>query len=89
VTLESCSIITTDANEFTAEFHDRMPVIIDRADWPRWLSLDKSDPRELSALLVPCPSDWLDRVPVSSFVNNVMHESPQCIVATEPERPLF
>jgi putative SOS response-associated peptidase YedK len=27
--IESCSLITTDANELRAEIHDRMPVILD------------------------------------------------------------
>lgn len=30
--LESCTIITTDANELASQVHDRMPVILDPAD---------------------------------------------------------
>jgi putative SOS response-associated peptidase YedK len=31
--IESCAIITTEANDLMAEFHDRMPVILHRKDY--------------------------------------------------------
>ena len=34
----SCTIIATDANELTRPIHDRMPVILDKADFAAWLS---------------------------------------------------
>jgi hypothetical protein len=36
--LESCTILTTDANELMRPLHDRMPVILDPADFDRWLA---------------------------------------------------
>jgi hypothetical protein len=30
-------IVTTDANKMTAELRDKMPVILEAADWPAWL----------------------------------------------------
>lgn len=38
--LQSFSIITTEANELMAEVHDRMPVILRRRDYVRWLDRD-------------------------------------------------
>ena len=35
--VESCTIITCAPNELVAELHDRMPVILDPADYDRWL----------------------------------------------------
>lgn len=35
--LETCTIITTDANPMAADFHDRMPVILDPPDYDVWL----------------------------------------------------
>ena len=35
--VESFSIITTDANQVVAPLHNRMPVIIERKDYARWL----------------------------------------------------
>src|ERR1700739_198314 len=38
--LLSCAIITTDAVGELAEIHDRMPLILARADWDAWLHPD-------------------------------------------------
>jgi putative SOS response-associated peptidase YedK len=38
--LETFTIITTDPNAVTEKLHDRMPVILEPADYNRWL-----DPR--------------------------------------------
>jgi putative SOS response-associated peptidase YedK len=41
--LESCTILTTAANEICSELHDRMPVIVDPADYEAWLNPELSD----------------------------------------------
>jgi putative SOS response-associated peptidase YedK len=33
----TCTIVTTAANEFSSKCHDRMPVILDAANYGRWL----------------------------------------------------
>jgi putative SOS response-associated peptidase YedK len=33
----SCTILTCGPNGAMGELHDRMPVIVDEADWPKWL----------------------------------------------------
>ncbi len=53
-TLETCTIITTAANEFMQPLHDRMPVIVAREDYRRWLD-PASDPVALTTLLVRMP----------------------------------
>ena len=88
-TLESCSVITTTANDFMAEIHNRMPVILDKSHWNLWLSPDELDPAAQSELLVPCPSDWLARTPVSTLVNNIRNESPDCVRPLDSPRTLF
>ena len=35
--LTTCAIVTTQANETMGKIHHRMPVILDRKDWPLWL----------------------------------------------------
>jgi putative SOS response-associated peptidase YedK len=37
-TIKSCAIVITDANEFVAEMHDRMPVILEADQFDPWLS---------------------------------------------------
>lgn len=36
-TVTSCAVLTTAADAMMAPLHDRMPVILDEADWPAWL----------------------------------------------------
>ena len=87
--LESCSIITTEANEFMEEIHDRMPVILSKDDWSMWLDPTYDLPVALTKLLVPCPDGWLEKTAVSTFVNSVKNDSPECIRPVHPERTLF
>jgi putative SOS response-associated peptidase YedK len=75
--IESCTIITTDANELMAPIHNRIPVILGRNDYGKWLDPDATD---LAYLLAPCPADELKCHPVDRFVNKVANEGPQGIV---------
>jgi hypothetical protein len=59
------AIITTDANELVGQIHDRMPIILHRADYDRWLS-GEPDPRDL---LWPFESDAMRVWPISTRVN--------------------
>jgi putative SOS response-associated peptidase YedK len=60
----SCTIIVTDANELTRPIHDRMPVVLDRADIRPWLSGEAA-----TELLKPAAEDRLRMWPVSRRVN--------------------
>lgn len=59
-TVESYTVITTTANDFMAPIHDRMPVILGKADWDAWLDPETGNPLLLESMLQPCPNDWLD-----------------------------
>jgi putative SOS response-associated peptidase YedK len=50
--IESCTLITTTANEALESFHHRMPVILHESDYGLWLD-PKASPEDLLALLVP------------------------------------
>jgi len=77
--IESCVIITTEANELMAEYHDRMPVIVDPKDYDLWLDPEVQDLAKLEPLLRPCPSDEMEVYPVSRLVNDPKHEDPKCV----------
>jgi putative SOS response-associated peptidase YedK len=79
--IQSCVIITTQANQMMAEYHDRMPVILHPNDYDLWLDPDVQDPKILEPLLRPYPSDDLDVYPVSRLVNDPRHEDPKCLEA--------
>src|SRR5271154_4337495 len=51
--IQSCTILTCGPNAAMAELHDRMPVILDEADWPKWLGEEPATADELLALLRP------------------------------------
>lgn len=71
--LETCTIITTSANGAMAPIHDRMPVILAREDYGRWL--DEGG----AALLRPCPESWLEVRPVGPRVGNVRNDDPSLL----------
>jgi putative SOS response-associated peptidase YedK len=75
--LETCSLITTEANELAARVHDRMPVILDSADYATWLAAD--DPAALQHLLAPFSAGRMSARRVSTYVNNVRHQGPECV----------
>jgi putative SOS response-associated peptidase YedK len=72
--LTSFTIITTTPNALVRPLHDRMPVILQPADYQTWL--DSDDPREL---LRPCPDAMLQCFPVSSRVNTPKNDAPDLI----------
>jgi putative SOS response-associated peptidase YedK len=68
--LETFTILTTAANERLATIHDRMPVIIERMDYSRWLDSDEkaAPPAEL---LHSCAANQVRAWPVSDRVGNI------------------
>lgn len=81
--IESCTLLTTEANELMEPIHNRMPVIIASEDYATWLGSGKdASPAELDQLrhlLRPYPADAMQAVPISTYVNNVRNEGAQCI----------
>jgi putative SOS response-associated peptidase YedK len=78
--VETCTIVTTEANGLVRVVHDRMPVILGPRDLQLWLGA--LDLEELSGLLRPFPDDLLVSYAVSSHVNDVRHDDPTCIEPT-------
>jgi putative SOS response-associated peptidase YedK len=78
-TLETCTLITTDANELTREIHDRMPVILSPADYAQWLDPGLDDAKRLLPLLRPFETGPMIATPVSTRVNNPKHDAPDCV----------
>ena len=69
--LRSFTIVTTNANTTLQPFHERMPVILESADWPAWLGEVEDDPGGLLR-----PSEAALRVwRIGTAVNNVRNDS--------------
>jgi putative SOS response-associated peptidase YedK len=75
----SFSIVTTSANAFMREIHDRMPVILGRSDEDGWLDPEIHEQDLLQKLLKPCPSSWLTAIEVSPLVNGAKNNTPEVL----------
>jgi putative SOS response-associated peptidase YedK len=75
----SFTIITGAPNALAARYHDRMPVVLDRAAYDVWLS-DGELPHDalLSVLDVPAVADW-QAIEVSTKANAPANDDPECI----------
>ena len=63
--IKSCTMIITEPNEFVAELHDRMPVVLEPDQFEPWLTGKAG-----VEILKPAASDLLQRWPVSKRVNS-------------------
>lgn len=77
--IESCTLLTTEANTLMATIHERMPVILHQADLDLWLDRSFTEQKELQRLYKPYPSELMQEWPVSTFVNSPAHNSEECI----------
>jgi putative SOS response-associated peptidase YedK len=76
--IETCAIITTEANDLAKAVHDRMPVILNAETGAAWLD-PQADTAELQKLLRPYAGGDLDAYPVSTRVNSPRHQGPELI----------
>ena len=75
----SCTIITGEPNELVAGIHDRMPVILSRENWSAWLDRSVTESEDLAPLLAVAPRENMAEHPVSTLVNSVANNVPECI----------
>jgi putative SOS response-associated peptidase YedK len=72
--IRTCAIITGLPNELAAPIHDRMPVILPREAWARWLGEEAADRGELQSLLKPHPAERMNAYSISTRVNSVKND---------------
>jgi putative SOS response-associated peptidase YedK len=70
--LETCTLITTQANETMLPVDDRMPAILAPEDHAKWLAGGEG-------LLVPCPVSSMDVRRVGRAVNDARKDYPELI----------
>lgn len=64
--IETYSMLTTTPNALVKQIHpDRMPVILDQADWTAWLN---GTPEEAAKLLRPFPADRMPIMTAPSYL---------------------
>jgi putative SOS response-associated peptidase YedK len=80
--IDTCAVVTTEANATMAAIHHRMPVILDENDFALWLD-PRTPEKELIALMRPAPDDLLEAIPVSTAVNRVANDDASLILAVD------
>ena len=75
-TLQTTTIITTQANEYLSQLHHRMPVVMEPGNADRWLAGDMELIDEVSA-----DSPQFRAWPVDRKVNNARNEAPELVDA--------
>ena len=78
-TVESCTIITVEANTLIAELHDRMPLIVAPADYDVWLAA------RTKGLPPAVPPEAMRYYPVSPLVSNARNDVPACLEPIEAD----
>ena len=81
--VQTCTILTTLPNAVTSCVHDRMPVILDPADYDLWLDPGMKDEAEVCRLLRPYSAQSMRSYPVSERINNVLNDDKECSEATD------
>lgn len=82
--VDSCTIVTTEANDVLRDIHPRMPVILAGPDAEAaWLSHEtpRSDALDL---LRPFDASATARRPVSTAVNDAHNDTAQCLEDADP-----
>jgi putative SOS response-associated peptidase YedK len=77
--LVTCTIVTTEPNDLVLSLHNRMPAILPKGAEHLWLDPEAKDQPRLLDLLQPFPADEMAAYRVSSLVNSVKNDSPECV----------
>jgi putative SOS response-associated peptidase YedK len=77
--VETCTIITTTANEIMTPIHERMPVILAPENYDLWLDPQADNLEQLQEVLRPAPNEQINLQPVSTKVNNAKYDRLDCL----------
>jgi putative SOS response-associated peptidase YedK len=85
--VESCSIITGEANATISRFHDRMPFPLPAANQDAWLDPTLTDANAARELLQPVPAEAVAAHRVDKRVNNARNTGPALVEPLTEEDP--
>ena len=77
--INSCTILTTEANEVLRPVHDRMPVILHPDDYELWLGADERKHDLARELLRPYTAGEMLGYPVSTSINSPRNQGAKLI----------
>jgi putative SOS response-associated peptidase YedK len=84
-TVTTCTIITAAAQGALAEIHERMPLVLPRPAWERWLDPAVADPKDVLQPWDEAAGEHLELRPVSPAVNKVDNNGPDLLQRMEPQ----
>jgi putative SOS response-associated peptidase YedK len=84
--LVTTCVITTGPNAVLEPIHDRMPVILDEADFDAWLDPENKDTAALEEMLEPAPAAAMQAYAVGTAVSRAGNEGEDCIRPLEAPR---
>ena len=82
--IDSCTVLTTDASEDVAGVHHRMPVLLPPGDFAGWLDPDTAVDRT-EAFLHPADAGTLVGTAVTRRVNSPRFDAPECLLPDPDE----
>jgi putative SOS response-associated peptidase YedK len=83
--IESCTLLTTEANPQISALHHRMPVILEPESYELWLDPAVRDAEPLRALLRPLSGERMAVHAVSRRVNDPRCDDPSCAAPIRAE----
>ncbi len=87
--LETCTLLTTEAAAHLSALHARMPVIVDPVDYGLWMDPDVEDLELVLPVMDRNLGGTLDFYPVSTHVNDVRHDDLRCLEAVAGQAGFF
>lgn len=82
--IESCTILTKDANNTIRSLHDRMPVMLEGDAIDEWLDQKQKDVAQLKSVLENANIEKLEFHPVSARVNTPRNDDAKLVESVEP-----
>jgi hypothetical protein len=83
---ETRQILTHAAEYLVRPIHDRMPVILQRNDYAKWLDSRSPGCSGTARVIGPVSAEEMKTYPVSTLVNKPQNNGPECLEPVEIER---
>lgn len=84
--IQTCTILTTEANRRLVPLHSRMPIVLAPAGSRRWIGQDADEPDSAHKILRASDNDRLEFWPVSRSVNNPRNDGADLVKPVNLDR---
>ncbi len=81
--IDSCTILTKDSVPNIAPLHSRMPVILPKGNFNKWLDVETTDSKQIRKFIICQYKVNLEYYPVTKRVNNPNYDHADCLQPDE------